>query len=92
MQVLLLAWWLTLRRWKWSESAQVRLVSSAALSIAAVFGVVLWQALRGLPLLRPDAPVAAGYAGWAVATLLLGLWAGYSARPASSKFSKLEGK
>jgi hypothetical protein len=92
MQVLLLGWWLALRRWKWRESAQLRLVSAAALSIGAGFGLVLWQALRGLPLLRPDTPVSAGYAGWAVATLLLGFWAGYSARPDNSKFIQFEGK
>ena len=92
MQVLLLAWWLALRSWKWSESARLRPVFAAGLSIAAVFSVVLWQALRGLPLLRPDAPVGAGYAGWAVATLLLGLWAVYSSGTGSSKFIKHEGK
>lgn len=92
MQVLLLAWWLALRRWRWSDAGQLRLVFAAALSMAAVFGVVLWQALRGLPLLRPDVPVRAGYAGWAVATLLLGLWATYAAKTDNAKFLESEGK
>ena len=91
MQVLLPAWWLPLRR-RWSDAGQLRLVSAAALSMAAVFGVVLWQALRGLPLLRPDVPVGAGYAGWAVATLLLGLWATPSAKTDNVKFLESEGK
>ena len=91
MQVLLLAWWLPLRR-RWSDAGQLRLVFAAALSMAAVFGVVLWQALRGLPLLRPDVPVGVGYAGWAWLTLVLGMWAVSAAKPKDAALMKLEGK
>jgi hypothetical protein len=92
MQVLLLAWWMALRRWKWSEAGQIRLVFAASLSTAAIFGVVLWQALRGLPLLRPDALVGVGYAGWAVLTLVLGMWAASAAKPRDAALIKIEGK
>jgi hypothetical protein len=92
MQVLLLAWWLALRRWKWSDAGQLRLAFAAALSIGTVFGVVLWQTLRGLPLLRPDVPVGVVYAGWAVLTLVLGTWAASAAKPNDTALMKFEGK
>jgi len=73
MQVLLLVWWLAGRGFGWSGGT--RPVVAAALSVAGIFAVVLWQALRGLPLFRPDGAVGAGYAAWAAATLLVGIWA-----------------
>lgn len=79
MQVLLLVWWLAHRQAQWSGAAKLRLIVATAISVSSIFGVVLWQALRGQPLLHPDAPIAAGYASWAASTLLLCLWAIYQA-------------
>lgn len=92
MQVLLLVWWLAGRSWGagWSGAGATRSVIAAALSVAGVFAVVLWQALRGLPLLRPDGAIGAGYAAWAAGTLLLGIWAANAAAP--SHLLHLEGK
>jgi hypothetical protein len=86
MQVLLLVWWLAGRR----EAVATRPVMAAALSVAGIFAVVLWQALRGLPLLRPDGAIGVGYAAWALATLLLGLWTVNSA--GHNNWLHLEGK
>jgi hypothetical protein len=92
MQVLVLTWWLGLRGWKWSEAGQLRLVVTAALSAAALFGVVLWQALRGLPLLRPDTLVGGGYVGCFVLTLVLASWAMSAAKSNGAGWMKAEGK
>jgi hypothetical protein len=73
MQVLLLAWWLIPAN-AWSETRQIRFICGTATSIAIAFGVVLWQALRGLPLLRPDTPILAGWESWLAVTLILALW------------------
>jgi hypothetical protein len=85
MQILLLVWWLAAR----SLGSSTRPVIAAAVSMAGVFAVVLWQALKGLPLFRPDSAVGAGYAAWAAATLLLGLW---TITTAQSTLLHLEGK
>ena len=54
MQVLLLAWWASSRSARWGRVRQLRLVGIATGSWAMVFGLVLWQALRGESLLRLD--------------------------------------
>jgi len=88
MQVLLLVWWLARRGFGWSGGT--RPVVVAALSVAGIFAVVLWQALEGLPLLRPDGAVGVGYAAWAAATLLLGIWAVHAT--GRGRLLPLEGK
>lgn len=58
LQVLpLLAWLLQRRATGLGVPARVRLVRLATVACAAVVGLLTWQALRGLPLLRPDAAV-----------------------------------
>lgn len=58
LQVLpLLAWLLQRYATRLSVPARVRLVRLATVACAAVVGLLTWQALRGLPILRPDAAV-----------------------------------
>jgi hypothetical protein len=59
-----------LRRWRRPEAVRVRAVLAAAASHAALFGVLLWQALRGQSLVAPDATAVAALALWAVAAVL----------------------
>lgn len=72
-----------LRRWRRSEGHRVKAVQAAAGSYAALFGLLLWQALRGQSVLAPDGAVLAALATWAVSTLLLFGWIGTRARPRS---------
>lgn len=79
LQVLpLFGLWLTRRRAAWlSVQARVRLVWIAAAGYLGLVALVTWQALRGQPLLAPDALtltvaaglalLLAGLAGWVVA-------------------------
>jgi len=62
--LLLLAW--ALHRSGLPDRVGARLVTVGALGWAGLVVLLAWQALRGLPLLAPDAPVAATAAGWAV--------------------------
>jgi hypothetical protein len=64
----LLAW--GMRRRRWSESVRVRLVLLASASYGTLLGILLWQALRGQPLLAPDATTAGALLVWLVSTLL----------------------
>lgn len=58
LQVLpLLAWLLQRYATRLGVLARVRLVRLATGACAAVVGLLTWQAMRGLPLLRPDAAV-----------------------------------
>lgn len=65
MQILpLLA--LALRRRQSSQTARVRVVMAGAASYVALFGVLLWQALRGQSLVQPDGATMAGLTAWAI--------------------------
>ena len=59
---------LVLRRRTVSAAVGVRLVATAAASYAALFGIVLIQALRGQSLLMPDAPTLMLLAAWLLTT------------------------
>jgi len=59
---------LVLRRRKVSAAVGVRLVAIAAVSYAALFGIVLMQALRGQSLLVPDALTLTLLATWLLTT------------------------
>jgi len=65
MQVLLLVWWAA------PERRRVRLIFTAAASYAAAFLLVLWQALRGQPLLHPDTLTVAAWVAWLLVTSAL---------------------
>jgi len=62
MQLLLLVWWLA------PERRKLRLIFTAAASYAAAFLLVLWQALRGQPVLHPDALTVEVWVAWLVVT------------------------
>jgi len=62
MQLLLLAWWAA------PERRKLRLIFTVAASYAAAFLLVLWQALRGQPILHPDTLTVAAWVAWLVVT------------------------
>jgi hypothetical protein len=67
VQVLpLIAFLLGTRRWP--EAARVRLVLTAGASYTALFGILLWQALRGQALVNPDVVTISALAVWAALT------------------------
>jgi len=69
LQVLLLLAW-ALQRSGLPDRVGARLVTVGALGWAGLTVLLAWQALRGLPLLAPDAPVvAAGVGGLAAVAL-----------------------
>jgi len=53
-----------------SATVRSRLVVAGAASYAALFGLLLWQALRGVSLAAPDATAVAALVIWAVATVV----------------------
>jgi hypothetical protein len=55
---------LALRRTRMSRARQVRLVLSAAGSYVGLIGIVLWQGLRGQPLIAPDATTGIALLIW----------------------------
>jgi hypothetical protein len=72
MQILpLLA--LALRRRRPVETARVRLIVVAAASYAALFAVLLWQALRGQSFIQPDGATIGALLAWAILTAI-GAW------------------
>lgn len=74
MQLLILGWWLAVRA-RWSEERQTRLVWTITVSVSGAFATVLWQALRGQPFLKPDAPILVSWAIWLAITGGLLIWA-----------------
>jgi hypothetical protein len=60
---------LLLARRRVDAAARLRLVVGAAISYAALFGILLTQALRGQPLVAPDALTSAALAVWAAVTV-----------------------
>jgi hypothetical protein len=63
---------LALRRGRWSETGRVRLMFVGAGSYLLLFGILLQQALRGQPLVDPDAMTVVAFAAWGVLTALCG--------------------
>ena len=55
---------LAFRRRRWTETARVRLMVTAAGSYAFLFAILLWQALRGVPIVRPDGATIVAFAIW----------------------------
>jgi hypothetical protein len=56
---------LMLARPRWPEMTRVRITLAAAASHAALFGLLLWQALRGQPVAAADALAIGALAAWA---------------------------
>jgi len=59
-----------LRRWRRPATARSKAMLAAAASYAALFAVLLWQALRGQSLVAPDTTALAALGAWAVCTLV----------------------
>jgi hypothetical protein len=78
MQALMLAWWMSRRRW--SEARQTRLMWTVAASFLAIFSLTLWQALRGQAFLRPDAATWIGWGCWLAVSAAGFLWVSTSPR------------
>jgi hypothetical protein len=64
----LLALWA--RRRHWTEARRVRLILLGSTSYLGLLGILLWQALRGQPLLAPDASTVGALVIWLGSTLL----------------------
>jgi hypothetical protein len=91
-QILLLGWWLA-RRASWPQTRQIRLVWVLAAGVSGVFALVLAQALRGQPFLRPDGPILASWTVCLAGTAALLLWTVVTKNTESrqiSEFHKME--
>jgi hypothetical protein len=62
------------RRRRLADGRQVQVVLAAAASYAALFALLLWQALRGQSIAAPDTLTLASAAIWGVATAVLAGW------------------
>lgn len=83
LQVLLLIAFLTRRRWLRTDTP-VRLTLTAAGSYFTLFVLLLIQALRGQPLLRPDALTFWLFGAWALVTAICG-WLSVNLVPPATK-------
>ena len=63
-----------LRWWRRPEAVRIRALLAAAAGYASLFGLLLWQALRGQSLVAPDSAALAAIAIWAVATMVVLAW------------------
>ncbi len=63
LQAVPFAGWLASRRNRWPVACRVALVWTASGFYPGVMGLLAWQALRGQPLLRPDALTLGAFAG-----------------------------
>jgi hypothetical protein len=52
----------------WNEASRIRLVLTLSASYAALFGMLLWQALRGQSVTNPDGVTLVAMASWAILT------------------------
>jgi hypothetical protein len=73
LQAMLLVFLLVKRRGG-PEATMVRRVGIAGISYLALFAILLWQALRGQPVIQPDGATLAALALWAAATATA-MWA-----------------
>lgn len=71
---------IALRRWRKAQDVRVRVVLAIAASYAALFLLLLWEALRGQSVLAPDATASVSLAVWGVLTLLTLGWIATSSR------------
>lgn len=81
---------LGLRRWRRPEAVRVRATRVSAASYAALFLLLLWQALDGRSIVAPDA--AASLVIWAVATALALGWIALASRETPAGRSRVSGR
>jgi hypothetical protein len=70
VQALALVWALGARR-PWSAARRVRLTLVASASYISLFGLLMWQALRGQPVVRPDGTMMMALLLWVTLTVAL---------------------
>ena len=75
-----------LRRWRRPEVIRVRAMLAAAASYAALFLLLLWNALRGTSLAAPDAAAMASIGLWAMVTGLVLGWIALGSRAHTRRF------
>jgi hypothetical protein len=63
------------------ESQRVRVIVTAAASYAALFGILVWQALRGQSIINPDTATMTSLAAWVLLTIAA-IWIAASRREA----------
>jgi hypothetical protein len=63
------------------ESQRVRVIVTAAASYAALFGILVWQALRGQSIINPDTATMTALAAWVLLTIAA-IWIAASRREA----------
>lgn len=61
---------LLLRRRNWDALARTRATLVASVSYAALIAILLWQALRGQSIVRPDATTLEALGAWALVTVV----------------------
>lgn len=71
MQALPLVAWLVARRRGTRDSARVGVVVGAAVSYAALFALLLAQAMLGQPVIAPSGAVASALTAWTLGTVVL---------------------
>ena len=75
-----------LRRWRRSEAARVRMLFAAAMSYAALFVLLLVQALNGVSLIAGEKTTSGLLVGWAFLSLLaVSICATWSTSPAEGR-------
>jgi hypothetical protein len=74
---------LGLKRWRRTDAVRVRFIVASAASYGSLFLLLLWEALRGVSFVAPDAVALTSMGIWAAATVLVLSWIGVSSRGAS---------
>ncbi|HKH71652.1 MAG TPA: hypothetical protein VKA59_09920, partial [Vicinamibacterales bacterium] len=64
---------LALRRRRSDEFARIRVMLVGTASYVGIFAILLWQALRGQPLVRPDGVTFGVLVIWAILSAI-GVW------------------
>jgi hypothetical protein len=73
---------LLLPRRRVNDPVRVRLTITAAASYAAMFGILLWQALRGQSVLAPDALTLTLLGSWVLGTVVAAIASAFRVQPA----------
>jgi len=74
-----------IRRWRRPEPVRVHAMQAAAAGYAALFVLLLWQALRGQSVISADAPALAALAFWAIGTGIVLGWIALESREPSGE-------
>jgi hypothetical protein len=79
---------LGMRRWRRPEAARVQALLVLGASYAALFLLLIWQALRGQSVVAPDVVTLQALAAWAGATLVALGWISLGSRSVSHGLSR----